>query len=370
MTAVVAVITAQQVVSRDYNNYLTFSTSLKVLLAHESLYVPHPEYHVDLYKYSPTFALFMAPFTWQPIATGLFCWNLLNGLALFAAVRALIAGDRRVVVAVALMAIELATSLQNAQSNPLVAALVIFAFVDMEQGRAWRAGLAIASGFFLKGYGLAAGVLALVYPTRLRSIGASVVWAVALACAPLVIVSPGELWQQYVDWLGVRGTFDTARNASVMRVWARYVDPNVNALVLQAIAGVVFLLPFARRHAWRDGRFRVGLLCSLLIALVIFNNSAEPPTYIVAVAGGAIWYATGQPRGRLDRGIVLAILLGVSLISTDVYPRAWRGYMGPYTGKAMGCLILWLRINWELWTGKYGGGQVTDVTTHRGTEAP
>jgi hypothetical protein len=360
----IIVITVQQVTGHDYNNYLTFSTSLKVLLSHESLYIPHPEYHQDLYKYSPTFALFMAPFTWQPVATGLFCWNLLNGLSLVAALRLLITDDRRAVIAIALVAIELATSLQNAQSNALVAALVIFAFVDLERQRNWRAGLSIAGGFFLKGYGLAAGVLALVYPQRLRAIGTTVVWFVALALSPLVILSIGELSQQYVDWFGVRGTFEVTRNASVMRVWARYVDSGTNPLVLQAIGGIVFLLPFGRVHAWPDPRFRLGLLCSLLVALVIFNNSAEPPTFIIAVAGGAIWYATGQPRSRLDRALVLALILGVSLISTDVYPRAWRGaFMGPYTGKAMGCLILWLRINWELLKGNYG------MTTHRGTEA-
>ena len=342
-------ISVQQVLRNRYNNYLTFTTSLKVLLAHQSLYVPHPEYHEDLFKYSPTFPLFMAPFTWQPLLTGLICWNLLNGLALYAAVRAVFPDDRRAVVALALMSIELITSLQNVQSNALVAACAIVAYAEMERQRNWRAGLSIAAGFFIKGYGAVAGLLALVFPQRFRIAGAAAACGLALALAPLIILSPRELAGQYAEWVGVRGTFTPTSNASVMRVWLRYVDPETSPLVIQAIGGLLLLLPFARVHAWRDPAFRLRLLCSLLVALVIFNNSAEPATYILAVSGGAMWYAAGPPRGRVDRAVSLGLLLGVSLISTDLYPRAWRATIGPYTFKAMGCLILWIRMNWELW---------------------
>jgi hypothetical protein len=329
---------------------LIFASSVKVLLAHQSLYVPHPEFYSDLYKYSPTFALFMAPFTWQPVFTGLLCWNLLNGLALFGSIRALWPDDdRRVVAAMALVTIELVTSMQNTQSNALVAALIVLAFVQLERAQSWRAGLSIAAGFFLKGYGAAVGALAVLYPKRFRVAGAALVCGAALAAVPLIFLSWDELLRQYSDWANVRDTFDPMRKASVMRVWRRYVDPDVNPLAIQLAGGLILLLPFARLSAWRDPVFRLRLLCSLLVALVIFNDSAEPPTYIVAMTGCAIWYLSDPARSRLDRIVSLTIMLGVSLISTDVYPRSLRGTLiGPYTAKAMGCLILWLRMNWEL----------------------
>jgi hypothetical protein len=338
----------QEYLRHGYNNYLIFARSLKVLLAHQSLYVLHPEFHSDLYKYSPTFALFMAPFTWQPAFTGLLCWNLLNGFALFAAISALWPDERRVVATMALVVIELVTSLQNTQSNALVAALIVLAFVQLEREQSWRAGLSIAAGFFLKGYGAAVGLLAVLYPKRFRVAGATLAWGVALAALPLVVLSTDELLRQYADWGSVRDTFDPARKASVMRVWARYVDPNTNPLVIQGAGAVLLLLPFARVRASRDPLFRLRLLCSLLVALVIFNDSAEPPTYIVAMTGCAIWYLTLPANRRVERAVTLAIMLGVSLISTDLYPRSMRGLVGPYSAKAMGCLLLWLRMNWEL----------------------
>src|SRR5262245_7422296 len=317
-------VTVQQYARHGYNNYSIFASSLKVLLAHQSLYVPHPEFHSDLYKYSPTFALFMAPFTWQPVFTGLLCWNLLNGFALFAAIRALWPDERRVVATMALVAIELVTSMQNTQSNALVAALIVLAFAQMERAQSWGAGLSIAAGFFLKGYGVAAGLLAVLYPKRFRIIGATLVCGVALAALPLIVVSPDELWRQYGEWSNVRDTFDPERKASVMRVWARYVDAGGSALFVQLAGGLMLLLPFARVRFWQDRPFRLRLLASLLVALVIFNDSAEPPTYIIAMTGCAIWFLSEPTRSRTDRIVTLAIMLGVSLISTDLYPRAFR----------------------------------------------
>jgi len=92
---------------------------------------------------------------------------------------------------------------------------------------------------------------------------------------------------------------------------------------------------------------------------VIFNNSAEPPTYVIASAGAAIWYASEPTRSRLDRRLTLSLLVATMLISTDVYPRALRNAVaGPWTVKALGYLLVWLRINWELLAGSYARQEV------------
>lgn len=346
-----AVVAIQKYLAVAYNNYLVFVGSLKVLLAHQNLYAPHPEFYGDLFKYSPTFPLFMLPFLWLPLPVGLVCWNVLNAVALYAAISSVWPrGDRRTVVALALAGIELVGSLQHLQSNALVAALIIGAYSQLERERTWRGAFCIAAGFFLKGYGAAAGCLALLYPARFRAIGATASWFVALALAPLVVLSFGELAEQYRQWLGVGGTFTVMRNMSLMRVFVSYVAPSVNPVVVQAIGGAIFVLPFLRVSAWSDARFRLRVLCSLLIALVIFNNSAEPPTYVIALSGVAIWYASEQERSRRDRWLTLSLILVILLISTDVYPRGLRSVAGPWTVKAVGCLVIWLRINWELLT--------------------
>jgi hypothetical protein len=348
------VVASQKFLAGAYNNYLVFIGSLKVLFAHGDLYAPHPELYGDLFKYSPTFPLFMAPFIWQPLPLGLVCWGLLNAVSLYAAITRLWpAGDRRAVAALSLVTIELVGSLQHTQSNALVAALIIMAFVELERERSWRAGFYVAAGFFLKGYGAAAGALSLLYPTRFRAIGATAAWFVLLAAAPLAILSVDELVGQYRQWLGVRGTFAVMRNMSLMRVVQIHLGPSLHAVVVQAIGGIVFLLPFLRVSAWHDPRFRLRLLCSLLIALVLFNNAAEPPTYVIALAGCAIWYASDRGRTPVDRWLTVSLLLAIQLVSTDAYPRSLRGIAGPWTVKTVGCFVIWLRINWELLTGRY-----------------
>jgi len=340
-----------------FNNYRIFARSFDVLVSHQDLYAPHPDLHDDVFKYSPTFPLFMAPFAWQPDATGLVCWNLLNALLLVAAIRRLWPEGPQSTIAIAVIALELVVSLQSSQSNGIVAALMILAFTALERGRSSQAGFFIVAGFFLKIYGVAVAALALLYRERWRIAVHSAMWFVLFAAAPLVLLSVDELIDQYTTWLGVGQTFKVPTNASLMRLVDRYLYPGADPRVVQAIGGVIYALPFARIGAWHDPLFRLKLLCSLLIAVVIFNNSAEPPTYVIAVAGGAIWYAATPTRRTADHVFALTLLLVVSLISTDVYPREFRGlYAGPYTVKALGCLVIWLRINFELLTTGSGTG--------------
>ena len=92
-------VSIQKFFAEAYNNYLVFTGSLKVLLAHGALYAPHPEHYGDLFKYSPTFPLFMLPFLPLPLLLGIICWNAANALALYAAIRRVWPDDRRVVIA-------------------------------------------------------------------------------------------------------------------------------------------------------------------------------------------------------------------------------------------------------------------------------
>ena len=94
---------------------------------------------------------------------------------------------------------------------------------------------------------------------------------------------------------------------------------------------------------------------------MIFNISAEPPTYVVAVTGGAIWYAARPRKGVIDR-VVLGVLLLTSFVSTDAYGQ--RGMLvGPYTLKALGCFIVWVRINAAQLTGDYAARELEGAET-------
>ena len=55
-------------VAKECNNFLIFRAAYSHLVAGRDLYIAYTAEHVDLFKYSPTFALLFAPFAWLPFA--------------------------------------------------------------------------------------------------------------------------------------------------------------------------------------------------------------------------------------------------------------------------------------------------------------
>lgn len=126
-------------VAGAFNNYRIFSRSFGHLVQGVNLYAAYPGEHGDLFKYSPAFALLMAPFSLVPEAIGVILWNLLNMLAPVWAVGKLRLEPRQKSLILFLIFLELLTSVQNAQSNGLMLGLILgaFAFSRIEN-RSWR----------------------------------------------------------------------------------------------------------------------------------------------------------------------------------------------------------------------------------------
>lgn len=326
----------------DYNNYVIFQRSAVHLVEHQPLYVPYPAEHWDLFKYTPTFALAFLPFSWLPDGVGLPLWNLLNALALAFAVMALPQLDRRqqgLVLLITLM--ELITSLQNSQSNGLIAGLVVGAFAALERRRPGLATTLTVCAGFIKPFGLAAGLLLVAYPGFWRGVGWGAVSAVVLALAPLAVVSPGELVQLYRDWLGLLGADHSVQYGySVMGWLATWFQWQPAKTAVLGAGLLLLVLPYLRRSAFADPVFRLQLLAFLLIWLVIFNHMAESPTFVIAMTGVALWFVpAAKDRGTVAL-FVLAFLL-TSLSATDLFPRGVREvWVKPYVLKAVPCILI------------------------------
>lgn len=291
-------------VARQCNNFHTFRWAYWNLLAGRDLYVLHPGQHEDLFKYSPTFALFFAPFAVPPFVLALLAWNLLNGLLLYYAVSRLLP-DRRGTAALALLYAGYLLTIDGTQSNGLVAALIVLAFIALEERRQVGAALAIALGALIKLFPLAA--LSLAIP-RMRWLPFGAIFGavcVVLVLLPLLVVSPAELLAQYGSWYRLEEIDALDRGASVMslaHMGLGYRGPN---WPLQLAGTLLLLAPLARRTAWEDPAFRLRLLSSLLLYSVLFNHKAEQPTFVLALTGIAIWYATSE-RSRLRDALVAA----------------------------------------------------------------
>ncbi len=329
-----------------YNNFLIFKTSFADLLAGRNLYVLHPGPHHDIYKYSPAFALFCGVFAGTPDWLGLIAWNLLNAWALLAAIRGIrCLGERQKAFVLLFVALELLTNLQNSQSNGLMAGLMIQAYNDLEAGRTGRAALFVALAAFLKPFGLVTAALFVLYPRRARFCAALAAWAVALAVVPVVATPPRTLLAQYADWRAMlQADYASSLGLSLaggLEVWLGLV-PDKRLIVIAGAA--LFGLAYLNRRSWGRPGFRLLMLASVLVWVVVFNHKAESPTFVIAVSGVALWYVA-QERGALDRALLLAVLVLTVLSPTELFPVGVRtGFLLPWRLKVLPCILAWAKI--------------------------
>src|SRR5258706_5472488 len=194
-----ALVTVQQAILGHSNNLSIFRSASRNLFAGRDLYAAHPEQHFDFYKYSPTFALLFAPLAYLPFALAFLCWALLNGLLLWYALDRLLP-EREATVALALLYLEVLLALQYGQSNALVAALMILAFVAFEGRRQVGAAVSMTRGAAVKLFPLAALSLAVFHPRRLRFAAVFIAVLAAPVALPLVAIPVRDLLAQYTSW--------------------------------------------------------------------------------------------------------------------------------------------------------------------------
>lgn len=337
---------------RAYNNYVIFKESFVHLKANLDLYVLYPGEHWDLFKYTPTFAVFFGLFNLLPDWLGLSAWNMLNVLVLLCAVYYLpsLSSYQKGLVLVLLVP-ELMTSTQNQQSNALIAGLLIFSFGLLERSKVGMAALLVVSSAFIKLFGVLGFVLFIFYPGKWKAVGYSIGWTFLLWLLPLGFVDIEQyqlLWKSYGGLL----SDDHSRSSglSVMgwfQTWFSWY-PEKNLVVLAGAFLLVF--PLLRWKAYADDNFRLLLLLSVLVWLVIFNHMAESPTYIIAMSGVVIWWVWFG-RTYTDHLLFFLAMLFTSLSPTDVFPPSWREeWVKPYVLKAVPCILIWVRMQVQLWT--------------------
>jgi hypothetical protein len=333
--------------AKPSGNFEIFRTASRHLVSGQDLYAEYPAEHTDRFKYSPTFALLFQPFAWIPWPIALLGWNLLNGLLLFVAVERVLPA-RRALLAQALLLLEVLRGMQNAQSNALVSALIVLAFVAMERGRVWRAALSVALGVCVKIFPLAALTFAIPRRRAMRTGFATAAIGAVLVALPLVLLSPAALAAQYQSWRAVESTDALQRWFSVMELFHRITGVAVPNWPIQLVGTLALLAPLAiRRDRWDDARFRLLYLCSILLYVVLFNHQAERASYLIAFTGATIWFASGRVAGWRT-WLYGTAALTIPLMSTLV-PGAWLRTEAATTYRlALPCLAIWLVVQHEL----------------------
>ena len=339
------------VILTHYNNYVIFKYSFWHLLNGIDLYIPSPSEHYDLFKYSPTFALFFSFLAYLPDWLGLVLWNLLNAFSLVFGLYMLkgISNEKKAVV-LSICAIELFTSLHNAQANGLMAGLMILSFAFLQRDQIALATLAVALTFFIKIFGVVAFSLFLFFPGKARMLVWTVVWFLLLFLAPLLVVD----WTHYAmllkSWF-VLLTADHDRSFGFSLLgWLYYwfgLNPGKNFILIFGVLSFVALL--FRVKCYTESLFRFHMLSLVLLWVILFNHMTESPTLIIGMAGAAIWFVVGE-KNRFNLALMAIAIVFTSLSSTDLFPYSVRKTLiYPYVVKVFPLILIWLKLQYDLW---------------------
>ena len=333
-----------------YNNYAIFEKSFEHLKNHQDLYVLYPDEHWDLYKYTPSFSVFFGVFHVLPDWLGLSLWNLLNALVLLFAVFYMPKLDtQKQVLILFIVLIELLTSMQNQQSNGLLAGLLVLTFGLLERNKLFWAVACIVFSMYIKIFGIVGFALFLFYPNKWKAALYTLFWMLAWFALPLLYIDVHQYVDLYASYLNLlKNDHDMSYGYSVMGWINSWFSVEFNKNIIVALGILVFLFPFVKIRCYRDNLFKILILCSILIWIVIFNHKAESPTFILAMTGVAIWFVQGE-KNNLNVVLFISAMVFTSLSSTDLFPKSWREeFVKPYNLKAFPCILIWMKIIYDL----------------------
>jgi hypothetical protein len=294
--------------------------------------------------------MFFGLFACLPDFIGLLCWNVLNAAVLIWAIKLLPAlADNKKAFILWYVLIELIGSQQNAQSNTLMAGLLIGAFALAEKEKFLAAIILIVCSIFIKIFGSIGLMLFLFYPQKLKNAFYFIVTTLVFFLLPLIFVSFQQLIFLYKSWLILlKNDNATSIGLSIFGWLQTWFNITIPRMIVFAIGLVVYLLPLVRIDFYKKILFRYWILASTLLWVIIFNYKSESPTFIIAVAGVALWFITTTKK-VLD--IILASLVFVfaMLSPTDIFPHYIKAnFFDPYVIKVVPCILVWLFISYKL----------------------
>ena len=333
----------------------------------ELYFEAHRPAGLDRFRYSPAVAALFAPLALLPDGVGGCAWRLLNAavfLGGFAWVCAAVlpgwgALSRGRRAALWLLMVPVAVgSLNNGQSNPLVAGLLMMAVAGVAERRWNLAAVCITGAVLFKGYPLAIGLLlAAVYPRRFAP-------RLALALAvglllPFLLQRPEYVAHEYGSWLRLMGADDRKDgpvSCGYRDLWVLCQAVGIPlsrqwymAIQLTTAGGLAAMCLVARWGGWPRRRLLAMLWGLGTCWMMLCGPATESSTYVMlapvlawavldawtrcnswarhlppisfallAVSSAACWFPVGKDLHTLGVQPLAALLLTVALMATHL----------------------------------------------------
>lgn len=339
------------------NNYLIFKYVFLHANEQLNLYIPYPEYG-DTNHYGPFFSIVIAPFAVLPDYFGMLFWQLANVLFLYYAIKQLPLQKTRITAIYLIITHELLTAMFSLQFNISITAIIILAYVFIKKEKNFWAAFVILFGTFVKLYGIVGLAFFFFAKDKFKFIAYCIFWGIVFLVLPMLFFSPHYILQCYHDWYIslsekelLNASLTSRQDISIMGMTRRIIgDASIPNYPFLIIGIILFCIPYLRLKEYSSEVFKLTYLASTLIFTVIFSNSSESPTYIIAFAGVAIWFMIqDRPVNPWYIALLIFAIVLTSLSPSDLIPKYLKqNYIIPYNLKALPCILIWIVISYQL----------------------
>lgn len=365
-----------EIIGHRINNYLIYKYVYFHTLEKVNLYLEYHAVHEDTNHYGPFFSLIIAPFTALPDWLGVFLWVMGGCAFLYYAIRKLPISAKYQNAILILSAHEMMTAASWLQVNPFIAGCIILGFAFINEGKEGRALFFILIATFIKIYGIVGFAFFFFSRNKGRFILWTAIWSALFFVAPMILAPPSFILQCYKDWYeslqfkankNAASKTDDLQDISVMGMIRRIFGlPGFRDIYVVPLAAIAFLSQYIRYKYFNDLRFRLYILCSVLIFTVIFSNGSENPTYIIAFPAVCIWYII-QPRTKWANAILIFALILTSFSYSDIFTSYVREKLvRPYSLKALPCFVTWLIILVQVYKKQFLKAELYEVKSKKG----
>lgn len=342
--------------ANDYNNYVIFYHSALHLADQLPLYSTYPDLYHDQFLYGPLFALLIAPFAALAPAVGMIMWVVAISSALYLAIRTLPLNNQAQAVIVWICLNELFTALAMQQFNVVVAGLIIGTFVMFEREKYGWAALMVVAGTMIKIYGIVGLAFFIFAGHKRKFILYCLLWGVVLFVAPMLFSSPEYVLNQYEAWLTTithkneLNSFAMLQNLSLLGIVRKVSGSTAYTDLWLIVPGLVlFAAVYLRTKQYKNLNFRLMLLASVLIFIVIFSSGSENSSHVIAALGVGIWCVASPCRWGWLRwslvGLFIFMSFSRSLLGHDLDVNT----VVKYSLKALPMSLIWFRICYEMY---------------------
>jgi hypothetical protein len=320
------------------------------------VYVPYEG--LDIFRYTPTFAVLFLPFAAPPFWLGSVLWNLLSIGLLYLALRVLARrllcwswSPRQEGVFLVLAVLGSTRGIWSAQTNAVVMALVIFAAAAILDRRWWTAIGCLALPVFIKMWPIALVMLLWVYwPKQIT--GRFAAACATLAAVPFLTAPPRYVLEQYggfvarqiessqLRWEGFRDAWT---------IWEAFGEPHAGIyLVLQGV-GAAAVLGWC---LWQRRRLGLGpRLLAVTLAIwaswqLLLGPGTERLTYglIAPFTAAAVVqsFAVKRLRGLSLAAWLMTVILGAGRFERLLLPYfSWSPAIQPL---GVAVFVVWLLL--------------------------